>query len=297
MKLRATDLIIVSGMSGSGKSVALQSLEDIGYYCIDNLPAVLLPEFNEYLPDHTSGGDDEIAGAAVSMDARNSNFLDDLEETLEILKEQGRACRILFVDAEEQVLVRRYSETRRKHPLTSSSTPLVEGIRLERKMLQPLRDRAEKVLDTTETTPHQLRGQVRDFAGGSSVDGPLILLESFGFKHGSPREADFIFDVRCLPNPHWEDHLRPLTGLDEPVAEYLESQPMVLEMTEEIFSFLKKWLPGFASENRSYITVAIGCTGGQHRSVYICEQVVKRFIDRGIGAQVRHRQLEAKAFD
>jgi len=297
VKLRATDLIIVSGMSGSGKSVALQSLEDIGYYCIDNLPAVLLPEFNEYLPDHTSGGDDEIAGAAVSMDARNSNFLDDLEETLEILKEQGRACRILFVDAEEQVLVRRYSETRRKHPLTSSSTPLVEGIRLERKMLQPLRDRAEKVLDTTETTPHQLRGQVRDFAGGSSVDGPLILLESFGFKHGSPREADFIFDVRCLPNPHWEDHLRPLTGLDEPVAEYLESQPMVLEMTEEIFSFLKKWLPGFASENRSYITVAIGCTGGQHRSVYICEQVVKRFIDRGIGAQVRHRQLEAKAFD
>ncbi len=297
MKLRATDLIIVSGMSGSGKSVALQSLEDIGYYCIDNLPAVLLPEFNEYLPDHTSGSDSEIAGAAVSMDARNSNFLDDLDETLEILKDQGRACRILFVDAEEQVLVRRYSETRRKHPLTSSSTPLVEGIRLEREMLQPLRDRAEKVLDTTETTPHQLRGQVRDFAGGSSVDGPLILLESFGFKYGSPREADFIFDVRCLPNPHWEADLRQLTGLDEPVARYLESQTMVLEMTEEIFSFLKRWLPGFANENRSYITVAIGCTGGQHRSVYICEQVVKRFIDRDIGAQVRHRQLEMNALD
>ncbi|MBX2868986.1 MAG: RNase adapter RapZ [Acidiferrobacterales bacterium] len=297
MKLRATDLIIVSGMSGSGKSVALQSLEDIGYYCIDNLPAVLLPEFNQYLPDHTSDGDDEIAGAAVSIDARNNQFLDDLDQTLDKLEQQGRACRILFIDAEESILLRRYSETRRKHPLTGGSTPLIEGMRQERKLLQPLRDRAEKVFDTTETTPHQLRAQVRDFAGGSSVDGPLILVESFGFKHGSPREADFIFDVRCLPNPHWEEHLRPLTGLDQPVAEYLENQPMVMEMTEEIFRFLRKWLPGFASENRSYITVAIGCTGGQHRSVYICEQVVKRFLQEDIGAQVRHRQLEMQSRD
>lgn len=292
MKLRATDLIIVSGLSGSGKSVALQSLEDIGYFCIDNLPAVLLPEFNSYLPDHTSGAEDELAGAAISIDSRNNQFLAELDLILEELEQHGRSCRILFLDAEEQKLVRRYSETRRKHPLTDASTPLVEGIRREREVLQPLHDRAEKVIDTTDTTPHQLRGLVRDFAGGSSISGPLLLLESFGFKYGSPREADFVFDVRCLPNPHWEESLRALTGMDDAVAEFLEHQPMVVEMTEEIFSFLRKWLPGFESENRSYITVAIGCTGGQHRSVYICEQLVKRFRDREIKAQVRHRQLE-----
>lgn len=292
MKLRATDLIIISGLSGSGKSLALQSLEDIGYYCIDNLPAVLLPAFNRYLPDHTSGGEEEIAGAAVSIDSRNNQFLSELDQILEELEQHGRSCRILFLDAEEQKLVRRYSETRRKHPLTSGSMPLIDGIRREREVLQPLHERAEKIIDTTDTTPHELRGLVRDFAGGSSVSGPLLLLESFGFKYGSPREADFVFDVRCLPNPHWEDDLRALTGLDAPVAEFLERQPMVVEMTEELFSFLLKWLPGFASENRSYITVAIGCTGGQHRSVYICEQLVRRFRDREINAQVRHRQLE-----
>ena len=292
MKIRATDLIIVSGLSGSGKSVALQSLEDIGYYCIDNLPAVLLPEFNNYLPDYTSGGEDELAGAAISIDSRNNQFLSELDLILEELEQHGRSCRILYLDTEEQKLVRRYSETRRKHPLTDGSTPLIEGIKREKEVLKPLYDRAEKVIDTTDTTPHQLRGLVRDFAGGSSVSGPLLLLESFGFKFGSPREADFVFDVRCLPNPHWEEELRGLTGMDESVATFLEHQPMVVEMTEEIFSFLRKWLPGFENENRSYITVAIGCTGGQHRSVYICEELVKRFRDRDINAQVRHRQLE-----
>ena len=156
MKIRATDLIIVSGLSGSGKSVALQSLEDIGYYCVDNLPSVLLPEFNRYLPDHTSGGEQEIAGAAVSIDSRNNRFLGRLDATLAELESHGRACRILFLEAEEQILVRRYSETRRKHPLTDDSTPLIEGIRREREILQPLYDRAEKVIDTTDTTPHEL---------------------------------------------------------------------------------------------------------------------------------------------
>lgn len=297
MKIRATDLIIVSGLSGSGKSVALQSLEDIGYYCVDNLPSVLLPEFNRYLPDHTSGGEHELAGAAVSIDSRNSRFLDRLDGTLAELESHGRACRILFLAAEEQVLVRRYSETRRKHPLTDESTPLIDGIRLEREMLQPLYDRAEKIIDTTDTTPHELRAIVRDFAGGASVAGPLLLFESFGFKYGSPREADFIFDVRCLPNPHWKASLRDRTGKDPDVQEFLEAQPMVVEMTAEIFSFLLKWLPGFASENRSYITVAVGCTGGQHRSVYICEQLVERFRDRDFNAQVRHRQLKEQETD
>ena len=291
MKITATDLIIVSGMSGSGKSVALQSLEDIGYYCIDNLPAVLLTELNRHLPDYTSGADNEMAGAAVSIDSRNNRFLSELSEKLQELLDQGRACRILFLEAEEQTLVRRYSETRRKHPLTDDSTPLIEGIRREMDILQPLRESAEKIVDTTDTTPHELRGLVRDFAGGASVTGPLLLVESFGFKFGSPREADFVFDVRCLPNPHWEKDLRPLTGIDPQVVEFLEQHTMVVEMTEEIFGFLRKWLPGFASENRSYITVAVGCTGGQHRSVYIAEQVGARLKDRGINVQVRHRQL------
>ena len=292
MKLLATDLSIISGLSGSGKSVALQSLEDIGYFCIDNLPAVLLPDFNRFLPDHTSGTTDEIIGAAVSIDSRNKQFLSELDQKLVELEQHGRACRILFLQAEEQKLVRRFSETRRKHPLTDETTPLIEGIRQEREKLQPLHDRAEKIIDTTETTPHELRGLVRDFAGGSSVNGPLLLIESFGFKFGSPREADFVFDVRCLPNPYWEVNLRSLNGKDAAVREFLASQPMVVEMTEGIFGFLGKWLPGFANENRSYITVAIGCTGGQHRSVYICEQLGSCFREHDMNVQVRHRQLE-----
>jgi len=290
-RLMAPELIIISGLSGSGKSVALQSLEDIGYYCVDNLPAVLLRDFVQHLPEATDDAD-QITGAAVSIDARNNRYLDQLDSVLQGFEQDGGKVRVLFLDAEEQKLVRRYSETRRKHPLTDENTPLVDGIRRERQVLTPLLERAEKILDTTETTPHELRGLVRDFAGGTGDFGPLLLLESFGFKYGSPREADFIFDVRCLPNPHWEENLRALTGLDQPVKEFLSAQPMVGEMSEGIFSFLHKWLPGFASENRSYITVAVGCTGGRHRSVYICEELVGQFRARGLNVQVRHRQLE-----
>ena len=286
------DLIIISGLSGSGKSVALQSLEDIGYYCVDNLPAVLLPEFVRNLPQASSSEGERIAGAAVSIDSRNNRYLDQLDAVLGGFEQDGHYVRVLFLNAEEEKLVRRYSETRRKHPLTDDNTPLIEGIRREREVLKPLLDRAEKIVDTTETTPHELRGLVRDFAGGAGVNGPLLLLESFGFKHGSPREADFIFDVRCLPNPHWEEQLRALTGMDKPVEDFLDGQPMVSEMTDGIFAFLHRWLPGFASENRSYITVAVGCTGGRHRSVYICQRLVERFREAGLHAQVRHRQLE-----
>lgn len=291
MSRRTMDLIIVSGLSGSGKSVALQSLEDIGYYCVDNLPSVMLPEFERCFLVHAPGDEHGIACAAVSIDSRNHRFLGGLGDTLDRSGLEAGACRILFLDAEEQKLVQRYSETRRKHPLTDDSTPLMEGIQRERVMLRPLQERADKVIDTTDTTPHELRAMVRDFAGGSSAGGPLLLFESFGFKYGSPREADFIFDVRCLPNPHWEESLRDRTGRDPDVRRFLENQPMVVEMTEEIYGFLLKWLPGFDSENRSYITVAVGCTGGQHRSVYICEQLARRFHDREFNAQVRHRQL------
>ena len=288
-------MIIISGLSGSGRSVALQSLEDIGYYCIDNLPSVLLPEFGRHLSEHAEHADramgDAVTGAAVSIDSRNKHFLSLLDQKLKELERGGTKYRLLFLQAEESVLIRRYSETRRKHPLTDLHTPLVEGIRQERLLLQPLHDRAGKIIDTTDTTPHELRGLVRDFATGGSAAKPLFLIESFGFKFGSPREADFVFDVRCLPNPYWEEELRTLTGLAPAVIDYLATHEIVHQMTEEIHRFLQTWLPGFAAENRSYFTVAIGCTGGRHRSVYVAEQLRERFAGHDINVQVRHREL------
>ena len=322
---KSTDVIIISGLSGSGRSVALRSLEDIGYYCIDNLPAVLLFDFTVRLLQHTNNsreeysmtaGPEEVAlnmehkarvtqqskvdhritasafhNAAVSIDSRNKSFLSGLDATLTKLEKHGIRYRILFLQAEEQRLLRRYSETRRKHPLTDDQTPLIEGIRLERELLQPLHDRAEKVIDTSDTTAHELRGLVRDFAGAGLSSAPLFLIESFGFKHGTPREADFVFDVRCLPNPYWHKNLSTLTGLASAVQDFFRDQPEVQDMTTEIFNFLNKWLPGFVNENRSYITVAIGCTGGQHRSVYISEQLEHLFSKQDIIVQVRHREL------
>ena len=285
------ELIIISGLSGSGKSVALQSLEDIGFYCIDNMPVNLLPEFcSEFKGIQNSGAQNELRGAAVSIDSRSQHFLANIDDVLDNLDKSNVSFRILFLDAEQDRLVKRYSETRRKHPLTGPGVPLVEGIQRERALLQPLLDRAEKVIDTSTTTPHELRGLIRDFAGASS-EAPLFLIESFGFKYGSPREADFVFDVRCLPNPHWIEPLRELTGLDQEVQEWLRQQTEVMAMTEEIFTFLNRWLPGFASENRSYITVGIGCTGGQHRSVFVCEQLRARFARHDVAVQVRHREL------
>ena len=306
-------MIIISGLSGSGKSVALQSLEDIGYYCIDNLPSVLLPEFGRHLqagPGDAAGdgdGDDantvdnnarltgathaaRLTDAAVSIDSRNKHFLLALDDKLRAL-ERARACRVFCLQADEATLIRRYSETRRKHPLTDAHTPLVEGIRQERALLQPLFDRAEKVIDTTATTPHELRRLTRDFAAGGAHTGPLFLIESFGFKFGSPREADFVFDVRCLPNPHWEENLRALSGLDQAVIEHLDAHQSVRDMARAIHEFLRQWLPGFAAENRSYLTVGIGCTGGRHRSVFIAERLRRRFNADGIKVQVRHREL------
>ena len=285
------DLIIISGLSGSGKSVALQSLEDIGYYCIDNLPSVLLPEFGGHLKNDVGGVPGSLSGAAVSIDSRNKHFLLLLDDKLKELERRKIFYRLLFLEAEEQTLIRRYSGTRRKHPLTDLHTPLLEGIRQERLLLQPLHDRAGKIIDTTDTTPHELRGLIRDFATGGSAAGPLFLIESFGFKFGSPREADFVFDVRCLPNPHWKEELRALTGLDPAVADYLGGHETVRRMTDEIHRFLKKWLPDFAAENRSYFTVAIGCTGGCHRSVYVAERLRERFAGHDFNVQVRHREL------
>ncbi len=291
------DLIIVSGLSGSGKSVALQSLEDIGYYCVDNLPSVLIPEFWRCLRNDGMAGQHDIVNAAVSIDSRTHRMAEGLGSVLDAMTLNGRPFRTLFLKAEELTLVQRYGETRRKHPLTDGTTPLIEGIRQEWALLLPLHDRADKVIDTTDTTPHELRTMVRDFSGATGGQSPLLLFESFGFKCGTPREADFIFDVRCLPNPHWNRTLRHRTGLDIEVQRFLDSQPMVVEMTEEIYRFLFKWLPGFDSENRSYLTVAVGCTGGQHRSVYICERLAEKFHQGKLNVQVRHREMPERTPD
>jgi UPF0042 nucleotide-binding protein len=282
-------LLIVSGLSGSGKTVALNALEDLGYYCIDNMPAVLLPQFAELTMDEVRQSPD--FRVAVSIDSRNRYFLSSLPESLKSLERLGIDYRIIFLEAEEKALLKRFSETRRKHPLTNSRTPLVDGIRLEFDLLAPLAENAVRRIDTSAMTPHELRRLVRDIAGIETFSGLVVLFESFGYKHGTPLDADFVFDVRCLPNPHWQEDLKPLTGLDEPVCTFLEQERAVADMLGDIRGFIERWLPSFERENRSYITVAVGCTGGRHRSVYMIENLREHFVERGIHVQVWHREL------
>ncbi len=282
-------MLIVSGLSGSGKTVALNALEDLGYYCIDNIPAVLLPQFSGLITTQSErAGDFRVA---ISIDSRNRYFLSSLPENLDALENLGIDYRIIFLEAEEKALLKRFSETRRKHPLTDQRTPLIDGIRQETALLAPLAERAIRRIDTSLMTPHELRRLIRDVAGIESFSGSVILFESFGFKHGAPMDADFVFDVRCLPNPHWRENLRPLTGLDLPVREFLDAESSVVEMFNNIRVFIERWLPDFEQENRSYITVAIGCTGGQHRSVYMVEKLQKSFAARQVHVQIWHREL------
>jgi UPF0042 nucleotide-binding protein len=280
-------LFIVSGLSGSGKTIALQALEDIGFYCIDNLPAALLPG----LAGQLVGGHGAIRDAAVGIDARNRAFLADVPPSLQALATLGIKYRIVFLDAEEPILVKRFKETRRKHPMTDASTPLVEAIRLEKELLEPLAFAASLRIDTTHTTPHELRRQVQNFAHGEETPGVTILFESFGFKHGTPLDADYVFDVRCLPNPYWQPELRPFTGLETPVIEFMQRYDEVQAMFDEIRGFLERWLPRFEREDRTYLTVALGCTGGLHRSVYLVSRLAEHFAARGVKTQVRHREI------
>ena len=279
---------IVSGLSGSGKSIALQALEDLGFYCIDNLPAVLLPHFAKELQ---SANREDRLHTAVGIDARNRAFLDALSGSLHALKTQGVDYRIIYLEADEATLVKRFKETRRRHPLTGPTTPLLEGIQLERKLLEPLAFDPAIRIDTTHTTPHELRARVQDFARAGESPGMTLLFESFGYKKGIPADADFVFDVRCLPNPHWQLELRPHTGRDQPVIAFLEQHEEVRAMLAELIRFIERWLPGFEAENRSYLTVAIGCTGGQHRSVYFVERLAGHFQQLGRKIQIRHREL------
>jgi len=281
-------MIVVSGLSGSGKSIALQTLEDVGYYCVDNLPITLLKPFADEILSHEQPLSHTTA---VGIDARN--FLGELDRfsiIIEELRASGLKVEILFLQAADEVLLKRYSETRRKHPLSLENIPLLEAIRQERQLLTGISAQADLIIDTSLSNVHELRGLLRqrlhDTAGGTS-----ILFESFGFKKGIPADADFIFDVRCLPNPYWEPQLRPLTGLDEAVIGFLNRQTQVLRMIEDLRNFLTNWLPCFESGDRSYLTIAIGCTGGQHRSVFIAEVLATHFRQTRRQVMIRHREL------
>jgi UPF0042 nucleotide-binding protein len=281
--------LIVSGLSGSGKTIALQALEDTGFYCIDNLPAALLPHFAGLLAEMR---DSAIVNAAIGLDVRNRAFLADLPKSLNDLRTRGIHYRIIFLEAEDSILIKRFKETRRKHPMLDEQTPLVEAIHMEKKLLEPLSFDAALRIDTTRTTANELRTQVKNFARGEETAGLTLLFESFGYKHGTPLDADYVFDVRCLPNPYWQTELRQFTGLDKPVVQFLEKNDEVKLMGDEIRGFLEKWLPRFEREDRTYLTIAIGCTGGQHRSVYLVEKLAEYFSGKSIKTQVRHRELK-----
>ena len=281
-------LTIISGRSGSGKSTVLHILEDRGYYCIDNLPASLLPA----LADRISNDDTNLPNVAVSIDARNISA--DLQQAPEIISElQARELptEIIFLDANSQTLLKRFSESRRKHPLSNESTDLCEAIDIESGLLKSISMMANFVIDTSNMSLHQLRDLVKNRLLENNETRMALLFQSFGFKNGVPVDADLVYDVRCLPNPYWDIALRSLTGLHVDVAKFLDSQEEVQEMTDDIRDYLEKWLPKYESNNRSYITAAVGCTGGQHRSVYISEKLKKYFSSKIKNVQIRHRDL------
>lgn len=278
-------LILISGLSGSGKSIVLNTLEDASYFCVDNLPLPLLPQLVEQL------GRDGYARAAVAMDMRGGT---DVATFLPLqLQELGKAgdidLRFIFLDARDDILIQRFSETRRRHPLAGNDASLAEAIARERDALEVLAGLGHHI-DTSDLRPNALRAIIKDFVQIGDGAGLTLMFESFGFKHGLPLDADLVFDVRCLPNPHYDPALRPLTGLDAPVMAFLGADAEVQRMIADIGNFVDAWLPAYVRDNRSYLTVAIGCTGGQHRSVYIAEQLATRFRDT-VRVLVRHRTL------
>ncbi len=282
-------LIIVSGRSGSGKSTALDVLEDNGFYCIDNLPAGLLPELAERALLHTEVLQPQVA---VSIDARNlPTHLQRFPELLSEVRARHIQCDVLYLDADEDTLLKRFSETRRRHPLTDESRSLAEAIRDEALLLEPISDLADLKIDTTHLNLYQLRDSLKLRLLNKPEPGTAFLIESFGFKRGMPVDADLVFDVRCLPNPYWKPELRAHSGLDQPVIDYLAAQADVDEMYTDIHAYLYKWLPRFAASNRAYVTIAIGCTGGHHRSVYLAERLGQTLKPQLKNLQVRHRDL------
>lgn len=281
-------LIIISGLSGSGKTVALHVLEDLDYYCIDNLPTGMLPA----LADEILQSPSAMQYFAVGIDARNlTGDLERFPELLKQLRQKGLHCEVFFLEASDVTLLKRFSETRRKHPLSNADVPLDEAITQERILLEPVSAQADLRIDTSMTNIHQLRDLISSRVVKTERAGLSIQFESFGFKHGIPVDADFVFDIRCIPNPHWVTELRQLTGRDPAVIEYLESHADVHEMYGDIRNFIAKWIPRFEADNRNYMTIAIGCTGGQHRSVYMVERLSSHFRQHHKGILKRHREL------
>ena len=281
--LRQMDLILISGLSGSGKSVALNLLEDAGYYCVDNLPVVMLTVLIRML------GEESIKKVAVGIDARSGDGIERLPGKLEILRDEGIRLNFLFLYANDETLLKRYSESRRRHPLATEGQTLEEAIRAERNLISPISDLGHRI-DTSNLKANALREWVRQFIEAEPGQGLTLMFESFGFKHGLPLDADLVFDVRCLPNPHYDPQLRPLTGRDQPVVSFLEAEAEVCRMRDDIRRFVADWLPSYIRDNRNYLTVAIGCTGGQHRSVYIAEWLSREFASQA-RVLVRHRTL------
>lgn len=283
------EFILITGLSGSGRTIALHTLEDLGYYCVDNLPlALLMPFVEEFRKSHRPTD----AKAAIGIDARGG--VEDLKKLPQIIariKESPLICRLIILKANPATLLKRFSETRRRHPLTNERVTLEDAIEQEWSLIHPILKYADLIVDTTATHVHELRALLHDLVEGTQRSGLSLLFRSFGFKYGLPTEADLVFDVRCLPNPHWLPRLRPLTGKDKPVADFLDQQVEVEKMIESIIRFLQEWLPCFEMERRAYLTVAIGCTGGRHRSVYLVERLAKRFQEDHRPVLIRHREL------
>jgi len=286
-------LIIVSGLSGSGKSVALAMLEDLDYYCVDNIPAGLLPGFIAYT---VRTSEPAYRNTAVGVDARNRpEDLADVPRLVAELRRSGIGCEVLFLRAESAALVKRFSETRRRHPLSRAGIGLQEALEQEERLLVPVANAADLTIDTTRLSVHQLRELIRErVVERSTAGGPSLLFQSFAYRHGVPDDADFVFDARALPNPYWEPELRDFTGRDEVVTRFMERHDEASAFLADITGFLERWLPALVRSNRSYLTVAIGCTGGQHRSVYLAEKLAAYFDGRHGRALIRHRDLSSR---
>lgn len=285
----AQDIIIVSGRSGSGKSTALNALEDLGYYCIDNLPGAMLPDFEPQI----SANPDLYRKVALGIDARSrESDLQVVIDWMSSLRKKGMHCKLLFVTADKPVLIKRFSETRRRHPLTGSDQVLPDAIDNEKRLLQPLHRHADQVIDSSHSNIHELRRLVWDFVD-RHPSGLTIILQSFAFKHGVPTEVDFMFDARILPNPYWQEDLKMLTGRDEAVISWLENDKNVLKMTADIQNFMTTWLPAFQNSQRSYVTIGIGCTGGKHRSVYLAEKLAASLDKENDNVLVHHREISS----
>jgi len=281
--------VIVSGRSGSGKSTALNVLEDLDFYCIDNLPVGLLLDLGN---QSLLGDDVRLEKVAISIDARNlKGEIEKFPAFYSALQQKNIEVDILFLDAQNDILLKRFHSTRRKHPLSDSSLSLTEAIDKESALLDTISLKADLSIDTSNLSLYELRDIIKLRVSGRKSQELAILFESFGFKHGVPSDADFVFDVRCLPNPYWDTTLRKYSGLDEPVINFLAAQDDTAKMQKDIINFLETWLPNFKDSNRSYLTIAIGCTGGHHRSVYICEKIGHHFKKQLDNVQIRHKEL------